>query len=116
MFDSLLPATVCLAETQRGGEDGPPALSGLYSPRDKTPSVANTLDMVEDGDGGVSGQNEVAVHAVDGKIVGHGSHGRGQGLGYRGSAIDTACSRRMPEGTGVCENILFGEKKKIVVS
>lgn len=96
-----------LAETQRSGENGPSALSGLHGPRDEAPSVTHALDMVEDGDLRVSGQNKVAMHTVDGEIGGYGPHGRGKGLGYRGSAIDTACPWRMPEGTSIGEYILF---------
>lgn len=49
------------------------------------------------------------MHAVNGEIGGNGSHGRGEGLGYRGTAVDTACAWWMPEGTSISEDILYAE-------
>lgn len=78
MFDFLDPATPHLTETQRRREDRPATLSGLHRACDKAASITHTLDMVQDRNFGVSGQNEVAVHAVHGKVVRHGSHCRRQ--------------------------------------
>lgn len=107
MFDLLLPTTVGLAETQGGGEDGPTPLSGLYGARDKAAAVAHPFDVIEDGDFGVTGENEVAVHAVDGKVGGNGSHGRGEGLRNRGTTVDAAGPGWVPEGSSVGEDILY---------
>lgn len=78
MFDFLAPATARLAETQRRREDRPATLPGLHRARDKAASVTYPLDMVQNRDLGVSGQYEIAVHAMDGEIVRHGAHRRRQ--------------------------------------
>lgn len=114
MFKLLLPTTVGLAETQGGGEDGPTPLSGLYGARDKAASVAHPFDVVEDRDFGITGENEVAVHAVDGKVGGNGSHGRGEGLRNRGTTVDTAGPGRVPKRSSVGEDILYYEHDSCV--
>ena len=114
MFNLFLPTTVGLAETQGGGEDGPTPLSGLYGARDKAASVAHPFDVVEDRDFGITGENEVAVHAVDGKVGGNGSHGRGEGLRNRGTTVDTAGPGRVPERSSVGEDILYNDMTPVL--
>lgn len=106
MFNLLLPTTVPLTKTQRSGEDRPPPLSSLHGPRNKAPAVAHPLDMIKDGNFRVTCENEVTVHAMDGKVRRNGSHGCREGLGYRGAAVYAAGSGRVPEGPGVGEDIL----------
>lgn len=106
MLQLLLPTAIRPAETQRRGENGPAPLSRLHRPRDETPAVTDSFDMVEDRDLRVTGKHKVAVHAVDGEVGGDGSHGCGEGLSYRGAAVDAAGSWGMPEGTGIGEDIL----------
>ena len=114
MFKLLLPTTVGLAETQGGGEYGPTPLSGLYGARDKAAAVAHPFDVVEDGNLGVTGENEVAVHAVDGKVGGNGSHGRGEGLRNRGTTVDTAGPGRVPKRSSVGEDILYNNMTPVL--
>lgn len=54
------------------------------------------LNVVEDGNGRVAGEDEVAVHGVDGEVGGHGSLGCGEALGDHGAAVDAAGSGRVP--------------------
>jgi hypothetical protein len=66
----------------------------------------DVLDVVHDRNLGVASENEVAVHAVDGKVRGYGSLGGGEALRDDGTAVDTAGSWGMPERSGVGEDIL----------
>lgn len=107
MLQSLLSTAVGSAEAQRSREDGPAALSSLYSPRHKAPSVAHSLDMIEDRQLGVSGQHKVAVHAMYGKVIGDGSHCGGEALGYRSPSVNTPGTGRVPKRARIREHILF---------
>lgn len=69
------------------------------------------LDVVHDGDLGVAGENEVAVHAVNGKVRGDGSLGGGEALRDDGTAVDAAGSWGMPERSGVGEDVLGGVRE-----
>ena len=62
--------------------------------------------MVEDWDTGVPGEDEVAVHGMDGEVGGDGALGGGETLGYDGAAVDAAGSRGVPEWAGVGVQIL----------
>ena len=101
-------------KTRRGGEDAFPPLPRLHGPGHEAFPLAHALDVVEDGDGGVAGEDEVAVHTVDevdGIAVGGGGRGDGQlrcceGLGDDRPAVDAAGTGRVPEGTGVGEDVL----------
>jgi hypothetical protein len=73
------------------------------------------LDVVEDGDGGVAGEHEVAVHAVDGEVCGDGELGGGEALGDYGAAVDAAGSRGVPEGARVGEDVLWERRKKLAL-
>lgn len=106
MFEFLLPPAVLATEAERRGEDGSSALPGLHRAGRKALAVAHALDMVHDGDLGVAGEDEVAVHAVDGEVAGDGALGGGQGLGDGGAAIDAARTGRMPEGASIREDVL----------
>lgn len=66
------------------------------------------LDVVHDGDLGVAGENEVAVHAVDGKVRWDGSLSGSEALRDDGTAVDTAGSWGMPERSGVGKDVLGG--------
>lgn len=101
-------ATVGFAETQCGGENRSTALPSLHRAGGETSTVADSLDVVDDGDFRVAGQNEIAMHAVDGKIIGDSSHRGGKRLGDGGTAVNASCARRMPKRPGVCEYILVG--------
>lgn len=106
MLEFLLPPTVLATEAERSGEDGPAALPGLNGAGRKAPAVAHALDMIDDGDLRVAGEDEVAVHAMDGEIAGHGALGGGQGLGDGGAAVDAARAGGMPEGARIREDVL----------
>lgn len=112
MLECLLPAAVDPAEAQGGGENGPAALSRLHCARDETSTIADPFNVVKNRQLGVAGENKVAVHAVDGEIVGNGAHGGRKTLGDGGAAIDAACAWRVPEGTGICEDILSAEARQ----
>lgn len=73
MLELLLAATVGLVETQCCGEDGTTALLGLYRPRDIAPSITYSFHVVQYRDFGVTGEEEVTVHAMDSKIGGNSS-------------------------------------------
>lgn len=96
MLKLLLSTAIGSAETQCGCEDGPPPLSCLDGPRDKTPSVADSLNVIENRYFRIACEDEITVHAVYSEIGGDGSHCGRQGLGDCGSAVDTSGSRRMP--------------------
>ena len=57
--------------------------------------------MVQDRDGGVAGEDEVAVHAVDGEVGRDGGLRRGEALRDGGATEDAARARRVPERAGV---------------
>lgn len=111
-------------KTRRGGEDAFPPLPRLHGPGHEALSLAHALDVVEDGDGGVAGEDEVAVHAVDevdGIAVGRGGRGDGQlrcreGLGDYRPAVDAAGTGRVPEGTGVGEDVLAEVREDLWVN
>lgn len=54
------------------------------------------LNVVEDGDGRVAGEDEVAVHGVDGEVGWHGSLGCSEALCDHGAAVDAARSGGVP--------------------
>ena len=55
-----------LVHLERGGqvEDGPPVLDGRHQPGGERLAVPDAVDLVEDGDGGVPGPQEVGVERV----------------------------------------------------
>ena len=82
-----------------------PALPCLHSPRSETPTLPYILHMIDDRDFGISVQDKVAVHGVDVEVFGHRALGGGQALCYDGSAVDSAGSWGVPEGTRVGEEV-----------
>jgi len=118
MLHDLLPRTPFPHETARRSENYLPPLPCLHRPRDEALPIAHALDVVEDRDRGVAGEDEVAVHAVDQEL---GIGGRWDGalrgaeaLCYDGAAVDTARVARMPEFAGVGEDVLGGEVGEMV--
>lgn len=79
--------------------------------------------MVQNRDRAVARQDEVAVHAVHeegGMGVGcgrvrNGELGGGEGLRDGGAAVDATCAGRVPQGAGVCEDVLFPQRKREVL-
>lgn len=55
MFEFLLSTAVRPAEADCSGEYRPASLSRLDSSCDKAPSVANSFDMVKNGQFGITG-------------------------------------------------------------
>ncbi len=96
MLKLLLPTAVGFAEAQCGCEDGSPSLSRLDCPSNKTPSVADSFNVIENWYFRIACEHKITVHAVYSEIGRDGSHGGGQTLGDCGSAVDTSGSRRMP--------------------
>jgi hypothetical protein len=106
MLELLFPTAVGLVETQRCCEDWATSLPRLDSPCDVASTVADSFDVIDNGNFRIAGKNKVAVHAVNGKVGRDGSHRRGKTLGDCGAAIDSAGSWRMPEGASVGKDIL----------
>lgn len=52
--------------------------------------------MIYDGNLGVAGKNEIAVHAVHEEVIGDGSLSGGQALRDHGAAVDAARTGGMP--------------------
>ncbi len=75
MHHRLPPATPLADEAYRGGEDAFASLASLHCAGEETAAGAYALDGVEDGHGGVAGEDEVAVHAVgeEGAVGGGGN-------------------------------------------
>ena len=109
MLNQLLPAATFPDETHRCREYGFPALSRLHRARGERSPLPDVLDVVQDGDVGITGQNEVAVHAVDSEVGGDGGLGGGKALCDCSAAVDTAGTGWMPEGPGVGVNVLCSE-------
>lgn len=106
MFHLRLAAAALTVETQRRREDRPALLARLHGARRETLAVADPLDMVEDRERGVAGEDEVAVHAVRGEVGSDGLLGGGEGLRYGCAAVDAARAGRVPERASVCVDIL----------
>ena len=68
VVDGFFAARVLAHEGEGCGEDWLAALAGLHGSCCKGFAFADVLDVVEDGDGGVAGEDEVAVHAVDSEV------------------------------------------------
>ena len=64
------------------------------------------LDVEHDWYLTIACENEVAVHAMDRKVAGDGSLGCCETLCNDGTAVDSAGSWGMPEGSGIGEHIL----------
>lgn len=54
------------------------------------------------------------MHGVDGEVGGDGGLGRGKTLRYGGASKDAASARRMPERTGIGEDVrtYVGEREE----
>lgn len=92
-------------ETQGGREDRAAALPRLHRACGEALALADVLDGVYDGDVGVAGKDEVAVHGVDEEGGGDGFLGGGEALRDDGAAVDAAGAGRMPEGAEVREEV-----------
>ena len=107
MVYRLLAAGVFTHEGQGGCEDGLPSLASLHGARRERFALSYVFHVVEYGDRRVASKNKVAVHAVDGEMGGNGELRGRKALGDDRAAIDTAGSRRVPQGASVGENILL---------
>jgi len=112
MLHDLLPRAPLPHKTARRRENHHPPLPCLHRPRNEALPIAHALDVVEDRDRGVAGEDEIAVHAVDQEL---GIGGRWDGalrgaetLGYDGAAVDAARVAGVPEFAGVGEDVLGG--------
>jgi len=110
VIDRLVAARALPHERQGGGEDGPPALPRLHGARREGLAFAHVLDVVQHGQRRVARQHEVAVHAVDREVWGHRQLRRGEALRDHGAAEDAAGAWGVPEGPGVGEDVLLGER------
>ena len=89
-----------------GGEDTLAALAGLDCAGSKGLALTHVLDVVDDGDCGIAGENEVAVHAVHAEVGGNSALSGGETLCDDGSSVHTSCSGWMPEGAGIGIQVL----------
>src|SRR2546423_8155934 len=94
-------STPLLGETHGRGEDRLPLLSCLHRPCCEALPISDSFHVVQDRDGGVTGENEVAVHAVDGEVGGNSVLGSGEALRDGGAAENAPRPWRMPEGARV---------------
>lgn len=101
----LFTTTSLARETKSCREDRLAPLSGLHSARGKATTLSHVLHMVDDGDLAVAVEHKVAVHGVDVEVLGHGSLRSRQTLRDHGAAIDASRAWRVPEGTGVGEEV-----------
>jgi len=106
VFDCLLAAAAGAHEGDCGGEDASSSLARLDGSGDEGFSVSNSLDVVEDGDFGVAGEDEIAVHRVHGVFLGGDRElGCAQTLCYGCSSVDTAGAGWVPEWTSICKDV-----------
>ena len=117
MLHDLVPRTPLPHKTARRRENHLPLLPCLHRARNEALPVAHALNMVEDRNRGVAGEDKVAVHAVDQELgIGGGLEGRewdsslrgAETLGYDGAAVDAARVAGVPEFAGVGEDVLGG--------
>ena len=64
MFHDLRASATFPGKADCGREYALAPLSCLYSPSQEASPIAHALDMVQDRNGGVSSEDEVAVHAM----------------------------------------------------
>lgn len=67
--------------------------------------------MVKDGDGGVAGEDEIAVHAVDDKVARYRVLCCRKSLRDHGAAIYASRSGWVPQRSSVGEDVLNGERR-----
>lgn len=116
MLHQLLPAAPLAHKAHRNCKDAFPTLPGLHRARREALAFAHVLDVVQDRDARVAGQHEVAVHRVHGEVRWDGALRGGEALGDDGAAVDAARAGRVPEGTGVGEDVLWEERGVRLVS
>ena len=96
MFQQFLASRIRANKLHCSRENNIASLSGLHCSCYEGAAVADVFDVVDYGDFGIASQNEVAVHAVDSKVLGNRVLGCGEALGYYCAAVDAAGSGRMP--------------------
>jgi hypothetical protein len=95
-----------LRKTHRGRKNGFSPLPRLYRASREAPALPHTLDMVHDGDSGVSSKHEVAVHAVHGEARGYGALCGAKALRDYATTVYTARTDGAPEWTRIGEYVL----------
>jgi hypothetical protein len=106
VFQQFLASRIRTNKLHCRRENNLASLSSLYCPRYEGATVADVFDVVDYGDVGVAGQNKVAVHAVDGEVLGDGVLSCRKALGYYCAAIDAAGSGRVPQWPRVGVEVL----------
>lgn len=109
MTDRLLPTTPLSYKTRRGSKDTPAPLPRLYGAGREALPFPHALNVVEDRDGGVAGEDEIAVHAVDDKVARYGVLCGSEGLRNHGAAIYASRSGWVPQRSSVGVDVLNGE-------
>ena len=106
MLYRFLSSTVLPHKGHCSGENTLPALPGLDCAGCKGFAFADMLDVKHDWYLAIACKNEVAVHAMDCEVAGDSFLGRGETLCNDGTAVDSAGSWGVPEGSGIGEHIL----------
>lgn len=83
-------------ETAGCREDDFTSLAGLDGAGCEGAAGADVFYVVDYGDVGLAGEDEVAVHAVHAEVLGDGVLGGPETLGDYGAAVDAAGSWRVP--------------------
>ena len=96
MFQNSLVWSNVSLKTQSGCKDGFVPLPSLHCARRERLPISYELYMVDDRYIGVAGENEIAVHAVDGERIWNGLLSGGETLRNDRTAINTSGSGRMP--------------------
>lgn len=114
MCYNILSTTILPIEAQGCSEDRFPALSGLDGAGSETTTIANSFNVIQDWRLGVTGKDEIAVHAMDSVIARHSKLRSCKALCDCSAAKDATCVWRMPDRTDVGKNILSQRKIRMV--
>lgn len=96
MLQNFVAGAVLAHKADGGGEDDLAALPRLHGSGCEAFARADPLDVVDDGYVRVAGEDEVAVHRVDGEVGFDRLLRSAQRLGNGGAAVDATGTRRMP--------------------
>lgn len=96
MTHRFLPTTPLSHETSRCSKDTPAPLPCLHGTGREALPLPHALHVVEDRDGSVPGEDEVAVHAVDDEVARDRVLRGREGLGDDGAAVDAPRSWWVP--------------------
>lgn len=96
MTHRLLATTPLPHKTRRRSKYTPAPLPSLHGAGREALPLPHALNVVEDRDGGVAGEDEIAVHAVDDKVARYRALRGREGLRDHGAAIYASRSGWVP--------------------